>query len=296
MKKSSASVRQVLFDLASIDDAVLSPTKDGKAALRDDTLDAAQRILLERIDGFRSLEQILAMSGDLTSVHGILGSLMAAGYVVAEDAEEDDWVEAASITAPPVKAAPAKAPPAKPAAPPPAAPAPAKAAPTPAKPAPPPSAPAPPPPPKAVAKATPAVPAPAKAAPTAPSPAKAAPAAPTPPKATPVPTKPAKAEPSDYEPVSEIGEAGDAGDLDPAEELANAKKLLLQEAKHFLGPKAEKLRSRIDDTHSIEEIYDLIIKIRASIMRSDEADPDEFLEQLIVGMQSARKKKPAKHK
>ena len=58
-------------------------------------------------------------------------------------------------------------------------------------------------------------------------------------------------------------------------ELDRAKQLLLHEAKNFLGPKAEKLRARIDSSQSIEQLYDLIVKIREKIMMSDEGDSDE---------------------
>ncbi len=248
MKRSTAAICQAMLDIASVDDTVLYATPAATAALKAGKLDNARRILLERIDGFRSLEQVLAMSGDLTSVHRLLGDLMQTGLVKTAGAEEeDDWEET-----PPPTPAPAPVPPPKPA---------AKPAPAEAK------------------KAAPAEP--KKAA--APDKKKAAP-----PTAAPVvPAPPA--------PAATLAPEAEESEEEEPSELDNAKRLLLQECRHFLGPAAEKLRTRIEDSQSIEEIFDLIVKIREHVAKKfSEADSDEFLEQLIKGLSAARKKKNKK--
>lgn len=241
MKKDTPNISKALLDLAGVDDAVLFTTAKGQAALKAGKLDGAQRVLLERIDGFRSVEQVLAMSGDLTSVHGVLGKLMASGHVNSISPVEDDE--------------PAPVPEAVEAAPPP---------------------PEPPPPVKATAAPAAKVPA-AKAPPAANAPAQPQPAAVAKAPAAPAPAQAQKP-------------AAPATAVEPElNELGNAKELLQREALHFLGASAEKLRERIEDVRSIEEIYDLIVKIRAHVSRkTGEADSDKFLEQLITGL-AARK-------
>lgn len=52
-------------DFADVSDVVLYSTLNAHAALNGAKLEGAQRSLLDRIDGFRSIEQMLAMYGDL---------------------------------------------------------------------------------------------------------------------------------------------------------------------------------------------------------------------------------------
>lgn len=81
---STLNISKALMDLAGAAETVLYPTAKGRAAEKNPKLDFAQRSLLERIDGFRSLEQLLAMSGDLIGVHAALGTLMMTGCVSTE--------------------------------------------------------------------------------------------------------------------------------------------------------------------------------------------------------------------
>jgi hypothetical protein len=235
MKTSTANVKKALLDLASIDTAVLNVTPKAQAALKGKKLDHAERTLLERIDGFRSLEQLLAMSGDLTSVHAILGQLMVSGYAVSEtpdDEEADVPFDVEPLAAEPVEV--------KPVAP----------------------------------KAASAKPVAAK-----PGPVKAA-------KAAPVTLALAPDEPDADEPILAV-------EPDGLDEVGRAKQLLLMEAKRFLGPGAEKLRSRIEQSQSIADVYDLIVKVREHITKTGKGDPNVFLEDLITGLAFARKKSPS---
>ena len=75
-------------------------------------------------------------------------------------------------------------------------------------------------------------------------------------------------------------------------EIDNAKMLLLQEAKLALGKGAEKLRPRIDACQSIDEIFDLIVKVQEHLTASGKGDPDMFLDRLTSGLAAARKKTP----
>lgn len=224
MENSIRKISKALLDLASVSDAVLHMTPKGQSALGNAKLDGAQRSLLERIDGFRSIDQVLAMSGDLFAVHAALGKLMALGlvttdFIVGEIAE--DSTEPARVAAP--------------------------------KPVPPPA-------PKLAASAPPAQ--------SAPKAAVATPAA------------------------RPFVVAAPDSDLGPLSELDNAKLLLLQEAKLALGKGAEKLRPRIDACQSIEEIFDLIVKVQEHLTASGKGDPDMFLDRLTSGLAAARKKTP----
>ncbi|MBI3716833.1 MAG: hypothetical protein HY255_12645 [Betaproteobacteria bacterium] len=263
MKKDTRSISKTLQDLAGVDDAVLYCSAKGLAALKAGKLDGANRTLMERIDGFRSVEQLLAMSGDLTSVHGVLGKLMAAGLVESISADDDDDFPAAEEAAP--------------------APAPPKAV--------------------EVAKQKPvetpkpkAIEAPKPKAAETPK-AKAAEASKPIPDAAPKPkpVEAAKPKPVEAAPAkpkaAEVKPAPPEPEEEELDELANAKLLLQHEAEQFLGASAEKLRARIDDSRSIEEIYDLIVKIRSHVARkTGDADSDKFLDQLIAGLAGARKK------
>ena len=233
MENSIRKISKALLDLASVSDAVLHITPKGQSALGNAKLDGAQRSLLERIDGFRSIDQVLAMSGDLFAVHGALGKLMALGLVttdfnVGEIAEEVPELARAAVVAAPTAARVA-------------------------------------------------VPKPA------PSPApKLATAAPAPKIIVAVPTAAAKP----------IAVTVPDSDLGPMSEIDNAKMLLLQEAKLALGKGAEKLRPRIDACQSIEEIFDLIVKVQEHLTASGKGDPDMFLDRLTSGLAAARKKTP----
>ena len=193
MERNVVRISKALLDLASVADVVLHATPNARAALKNAKFDSTQRSLLERIDGFRSLEQLLAMSGDLVAVHAALGKLMAAGLVATDSKVEADVAVSIAAAAPPLET---KVPP----------------------------------------------PAPAR---------------------------------------TSVGELG------------NAKQLLLLEAKLALGKGAEKLRPRIEACSSIEEIYDLIVKIQQHLKTTGKADPDVFLERLTDGLATARKKSPS---
>ena len=191
MENTILRISKALLDVASASDVVLYATPKGSAALKGKKLENVERILLERIDGFRSIEQVLAMSGDLIGVHGALGKLMAAGYVTSATHHA---VEAAV----PVEAAPV------------------------------------------------AVPAEAHVA--------------------------AKVE---------------------VDELDNAKRVLIAEVQHALGAGAAKLRPRIEACRSIEDIYDLIVKVQEHLKTTGKADPDVFLDRLTAALAAARKPLPA---
>ncbi len=233
MENSIRKISKALLDLASVSDAVLHITPKGQSALGNAKLDGAQRSLLERIDGFRSIDQVLAMSGDLFAVHGALGKLMALGLVttdfnVGEIAEEVPELARAAVVAAPTAVRVAVP-----------------------KPAPPPAP-------------------------------KLATAAPAPKVIVAAPTAAAKP----------IAVTVPDSDLGPMSEIDNAKMLLLQEAKLALGKGAEKLRPRIDACQSIEEIFDLIVKVQEHLTASGKGDPDMFLDRLTSGLAAARKKTP----
>lgn len=233
MENSIRKISKALLDLASVSDAVLHITPKGQSALGSAKLDGAQRSLLERIDGFRSIDQVLAMSGDLFAVHGALGKLMALGLVttdfnVGEIAEEVPELARAAVVAAPTAVRVAVP-----------------------KPAPPPAP-------------------------------KLATAAPAPKVIVAAPTAAAKP----------IAVTVPDSDLGPMSEIDNAKMLLLQEAKLALGKGAEKLRPRIDACQSIDEIFDLIVKVQEHLTASGKGDPDMFLDRLTSGLAAARKKTP----
>jgi hypothetical protein len=84
MENSVSKISKVLLDLSRVADVVLYPTRKGNSAASSKELDPGQRCLLERIDGFRSLEQVLSMSGDIIGVHASLGKLIALGFVTTD--------------------------------------------------------------------------------------------------------------------------------------------------------------------------------------------------------------------
>ena len=218
MENSVHKISKALLDLASAADVVLHATPKARAALKATKLDSTQRSLLERIDGFRSLEQLLAMSGDLIAVHAALGKLMAAG-LVATDSPVEAAIAMPASAAPPV-----------------------------------------------VEKKV-AAPLPAKAPPSGLENAKRLPKVPS----------------TELENAKRIPQA-------PSSELDNAKHLVLIEVKMALGKGAEKLRPRIEACSSIEEIFDLIVKVREYLTTTGKANPDVFLERLTTGLATARKK------
>ena len=191
MENSVPKISKALLDLASVSEALLYLTPKAHAALQGTKLDSAQRSLLERIDGFRSIEQVLAMSSDLIGVHGALGKLMASGYVTSE--------------------------------------------------------------PLHVAEA---------------------------------------AAPVDVKPIAIAEGVKKSVTVEPGE-LETAKRLLLQEAKLALGAMAAKLRPRIESCRSIEEIYDLIVKVQQHLAATGKANPDVFLDRLTNGLATARRKSSA---
>ncbi len=108
MSNSTHNISKILMDLAGAAETVLYPTAKGRAAEKNPKLDSAQRSLLERIDGFRSLEQLLAMSGDLIGVHAALGTLLMTGCVSTDSKPQADVPVVA--TEPPLVRAAAPAP------------------------------------------------------------------------------------------------------------------------------------------------------------------------------------------
>ena len=238
MENSVRKISKALLDLASVSDAVLHTTTKGQSALGNSTLDSAQRSLLGRIDGFRSIDQVLAMSGDLFAVHAALGKMMASGLITTDFKVGELAHEAAVEPTRAAAAAPIAA--------------------------------------RASTPATVAKPAPSVAPSTSRMPAPVA----TPKAVVAAPTVVAR---------SIVTVAPDS-DLGPLSELENAKLLLLQEAKLALGKGAEKLRVRIDACQSIEEIFDLIVKVQEHLTASGKGDPAIFLDRLTTGLAAARKK------
>ena len=231
MENNVRKISKILLDLASVSDAVLYATPKAQNANISGKLDDTQKKLLERIDGFRSIDQLLAMSGDLFAVHAALARLMAAGLVATDFKVTDESMGSIAASIAPAAPAPvAKTPERAPAQPP-------------------------------AAKAT-----------------------PTPPVTPPSPKiAPSPSAPPNLAPPSE-------DDDEPLSELDNAKLLLLREAKFALGKGAEKLRTRIEACKSIEEIFDLIVKVQEHLASSGKADPDAFLDRLTTGLAAARKK------
>ena len=208
MQSTVHKISKALLDLAGAADTVLHATPKARMALNGEKLDSTQRSLLERIDGFRSLEQLLAMSGDLIAVHAALGKLMAAGLVTPDSRAETDSAAPATAAPPAVEN---------------------------------------------------------KVAP------------PTPAKKVPSTTQ---------ENAKRLPKASSS-------ELDNAKHLVLLETRMALGKGAEKLRPRVEACRSIEEIFDLIVKVREYLTTTGMANPDVFLERLTTGLATARNKSPA---
>ena len=251
---SVTKISKALLEMSRITDEVLYPTNSGLTALAGNKLDLGPRRLLERIDGFRSIDQILAMSGDVVNVFAALGKLLALGLI----SPDRDGV----ATAPEVEAAP---------------PLPLVEKPRVAAPARPVAAPASTPTRPTVAPAPTVMPAAAPIA-NAPEgiPAVTRPIAP----ATPVTTSPVSAMPAIA--VKKI----------LLSELDVAKRLLTLEAQHLMGNSAARMQPRIEACRSIAEIYDLIVKFQRHLSRTGTANPDVFLDRLTRGLEAARKSKP----
>ena len=84
MSNSNAAIAKLFLDLSQVADTVLYPTGRSRALAANQKLGAGQRALLERIDGFRSIDQLLSMSGDVVDVHATLGKWLAEGVVTTD--------------------------------------------------------------------------------------------------------------------------------------------------------------------------------------------------------------------
>ena len=254
---SVTKISKALLEMSRITDAVLQPSNAGLTALAGNKLELGPRRLLERIDGFRSIDQILSMSGDVVNVHAALGKLLAMGLVTSDPDGMAAEPQVVAAPPPPSVEKPRVASLARQFAVP--APTPASTRPTVA------SAPT----------AAPAVAAPIARAPKA-IPSAAAPIAPAvAAKTVPVSTAPATAAKKVI--LSELDEA---------------KRLLTLEAQHLMGNSAARMQPRIEACQSIAEIYDLIVKFRRHLSRTGTANPDVFLDRMTRGLETARKSKP----
>jgi hypothetical protein len=83
MDPSTAKICRALLDVARVAEVELHQTEKGKRALSEKLLDGDDFNLLERIDGVRSVEHLLAISDDVVNVHSVLGKLIAAGFAAA---------------------------------------------------------------------------------------------------------------------------------------------------------------------------------------------------------------------
>ena len=100
---SIAKISKALLEMSRFDDEVLHITDLGVRALASAKLEPAQKCLLERIDGFRSMEQLFSLSGDIVGVHGVLGKLLVTGYVAPDrNSVHSDPVAAQARPATPV--------------------------------------------------------------------------------------------------------------------------------------------------------------------------------------------------
>ncbi|MBL8519393.1 MAG: hypothetical protein JNK75_01865 [Betaproteobacteria bacterium] len=246
MNARVSKLSKTLLDLSQVADTVLRVGQSGAAALRGKSLSMAERCLLERIDGFRSVEQVLAISGDVVGVHAALGKLIALGMVVPEG--EADRAPAAAT--PPTDAPRTDAPRAAPA--------------NNAPPAP-----------------TPALPHHQRSVNIKPVVQKAAaPFASARTAAASPPSKPA--------PAPAVAKAGIPANPVASDELSRAKALLRTEAGYLFGTKASQVVARIDACRSIEQIYDLIVKLQGHLAKGGKVDPGVFLERLSAGLAKIR--------
>lgn len=255
MNARVSKISKALLDISQSADVVLRVTNSGVIALRGKGISNAERCLLERIDGFRSLEQILAISGDVIGLHATMGKLLALGMVVAEGDAEPQTIAPPPAPAPaPVTAktsASAPAPQPKPAA--------TKGAPTP----------------------------PANQSPKA---AAQAPAAP----AKPATAPPAPKAPAPVQKAASQAKTAALAPTKAQSELAQAKALLRVEASYlFNGDKAKKVIARIDACKNTEEIFDLIVKLQGLLAKTGKVNPDVFLERLTSGLAKIREAQKA---
>ncbi len=80
MDPGTAKISKALLDVARVAEVELHQTEKGRRALAEKRLDGDDFNLLERIDGVRSVEHLLAISDDVVNVHSVLGKLLAAGF------------------------------------------------------------------------------------------------------------------------------------------------------------------------------------------------------------------------
>lgn len=83
MDPSTAKICKALLDVARVAEVELHQTDKGRRALSEKLLDGDDFNLLERIDGVRSVEHLIAISDDVVNVHSVLGKLIAAGFAAA---------------------------------------------------------------------------------------------------------------------------------------------------------------------------------------------------------------------
>ena len=262
---SVTNISRALLEMSRIADQMLHPTNAGLTAMAGTKLALGPRRLLERIDGFRSIDQILSMSGDVVNVHAALGKLLAMGLVTPDPHAVAAVPEVEAAPPPPAVEKPRAA-------------AVARQATAPAQ---------------AVARAVTPPPTPTRPkitpAPTA-MPTAAAPIAYAP-KGIQVLTRPiAPAAPVTTTLVSATPDIAVKKIL--LNELDVAKRLLTLEAQHLMGNSAARMQPRIEACRSIAEIYDLIVKFRRHLSRTGTANPDVFLDRLTRGLETARKSKP----
>jgi predicted component of type VI protein secretion system len=234
--------------------------------------------LAERIDGFRSLEQVLSISGDVVGLHAALGKLIGLGMVAVEG--ESDVEMAPQRPAAAVE--PALVPRQKP------APAPGMAQRSPvATPAPVT---------RTAAPAKPVAAAPTKPAPPQPSVRSAAPQPTVAPPATPAAAATAKpavanAKPAPAVAASSAPKPAGAKPSAAATELAQAKALLRVEANYLFGGNAERAKKvidKVDACKSVEEIFDVIVKLQGALAKSGKVDPNVFIDRLTSGLSKLR--------
>lgn len=99
MSNNNAAIAKLFLDLSQVADSVLYPTARSRALAANQKLGAGQRALLERIDGFRSIDQLLSMSGDVVGVHATLGKWLAEGVVTTDAADVGEQPVAVRVAA-----------------------------------------------------------------------------------------------------------------------------------------------------------------------------------------------------
>lgn len=80
--------------MARIADSALHLTDKGRRALAENLLDGDDFSVLERIDGVRSVEHLIAISDDIVNVHALLGQLLAAGFATGTPGSVAEVVDA----------------------------------------------------------------------------------------------------------------------------------------------------------------------------------------------------------